>query len=238
MSTTEVILIVTVIVLAATLLIAALYRYSRKLIRTYLPTDPADFAILNRYAEGTDTILVGDSLTDFFPVHEFTPHTPLLNRGVAGETTRDVAARMEAILSLHPKKVFLLIGINDLIRERKLTAPTLAQRVMDLAGRFSPETELTVVSLYPVNRRKRKWSFLCCKHAYNAEINEVNRLLSAQCAEQGIRYLDVASALKDDKGDLKAEYSIEGLHLTIAGYEQVFGQLKPFLTASDATVAE
>lgn len=60
-----------------------------------------------------DIVMLGDSLTEKFPWREITGCSNLINRGIGGETSDDVLARVATINALHPKIVFLTIGTND-----------------------------------------------------------------------------------------------------------------------------
>ena len=46
---------------------------------------------------------------------------------------------------------------------------------------------------------------------------------------KGIRFIDINEPLMDDHGDLKAEYSIDGIHFYGDGYATLMPLLLPFL---------
>ena len=74
------------------------------------------FGTFNRLAQPNGIVLVGDSIIEGFPIHELY-RGPLLvyNRGISGDTSRDVLNRLEeSVYALRPAKVFLLIGTNDI----------------------------------------------------------------------------------------------------------------------------
>ena len=47
--------------------------------------------------------------------------------------------------------------------------------------------------------------------------------------EYGFHYIDVNDGLKDERGDLKAEHTEDGIHFDPAGYRTVFERLKKYL---------
>lgn len=47
--------------------------------------------------------------------------------------------------------------------------------------------------------------------------------------QNGYLFLDLFDLLLDESGELRIEYTIEGLHINDAGYEIVFSQLSPYL---------
>jgi len=59
-----------------------------------------------------DVVLLGDSIIDLMEP-EYLP-IPFANRGISGDTTSGVLARLPDILAGNPKTIILLVGINDL----------------------------------------------------------------------------------------------------------------------------
>ena len=55
----------------------------------------------------------------------------------------------------------------------------------------------------------------------NKEILEVNRQLKNYCIEKNIVYIDMYQELIDEDGNLKLDYTKDGLHLTNEGYAVV-----------------
>ena len=58
-------------------------------------------------------VFLGDSITEHGNWNEWFPATPLVNRGISGDTTAGVLARLDTAID-NPLAVFLLIGTNDL----------------------------------------------------------------------------------------------------------------------------
>ena len=98
----------------------------------------------------------------------------------------------------------------------------MAENVCRIIERFrneSPWTKIYVQSILPVNGadvdvpHKKHWE-------RGAEIVETNRLLEDLCAgeQKNLMYVDVYSALVDEKGMLDKRYTNDGLHLTGEGY--------------------
>ena len=48
-------------------------------------------------------------------------------------------------------------------------------------------------------------------------------------AEFGYHFINVNDGLTDENGDLKEEYTIEGVHMYPDAYRHVFRNLKPYL---------
>lgn len=74
------------------------------------------YAALNKLASQPNIVFAGDSITEFFPVHEMLQsELKLYNRGIHGINSLQLLDHIDSqILDLKPSKVFLLIGVNDL----------------------------------------------------------------------------------------------------------------------------
>ncbi|MBO4573404.1 MAG: lysophospholipase [Clostridia bacterium] len=207
--------------LSATLvcLIAVIFIIGR-VITKYLTHKVVDYSVLNEFAPENPIVFLGDSLTDLFPVHEFLPDERIINRGISNETTFDVGKRLDDIIVLKPRAVFLLVGINDYLRLKKKSEPrTVAERVITIADKLSSVcSDVRVISLYPINPKKTKISAFYLRKTTNEKINSTNAILRKLCIEKGYKYIDIHSYLIDENGYLKADYTIEGLHLNLKGY--------------------
>lgn len=233
MSALEIVLtaVLSVLVVAVLLVIVG-----KRLFRKVFTEKSLDFPVLDEFAEPGGILFLGDSLTDFYSVQEFFRRSDVYNRGIAGDTTEDVLRRLDEAVDLAPNKLFLQIGVNDLIgRGRRCDSETLAQRIVSIAERFRSR-ERYVLSFYPINRKKTPVSGVVCRGATNARICEVNRLLAKLCEERGLLFLDLYPLLTDQNGNLKAEYTVEGLHLSVRGYRELTRALKPYVN-SDKTEA-
>jgi lysophospholipase L1-like esterase len=158
-------------------------------------------------------VFLGDSLTDGGEWGEMFGDATITNRGIPGDTTRGVLARLGAVTAGAPAKVFLMIGVNDL--EAGAPVDDIAANVGHILAAIkaqTPETAVFVQSALPVR------AALVSGPIQNADIAALNRRLEAVSAEHQVRYVDVASALTDASGELDARYTLDGIHLTGAGY--------------------
>lgn len=84
----------------------------------------------------------------------------------------------------------------------------------------SPKTEIILQSIFPVTAS--------CTNLDNTKIDTANKWVKAIAAENGCRYLDTQSVLKDDKNCLKAEYcnSSDGIHMGRNAYEVILQYIR------------
>lgn len=177
-----------------------------------------------------DSITYGYQLTDHFTKLELPP----VNLGVNGETSEQVLGRLDHTLyELRPKKLFLLIGTNDLVKTKKTPgeiATTIKEIITTLQEQL-PETAIFVESVYPVNTV----DFLTPNHKKmvgsrnNGTIVKLNQLIQLVTLETKTTYLEVYPVLLDQRAQLIKEYSYDGLHLNQAGYDVITEFLSPYV---------
>jgi lysophospholipase L1-like esterase len=204
-----------------------LRRFFLKVDLTELPKDRQAFQKETeaRYRKLPNTpnevVFAGDSLVGDGPWAEF--YSEVHNRGIGGDTVAGVLGRLDEILESKPRKLFLLIGTNDLaaavpdaqyLRHYR----TLLERVR----KESPDTAITVLAIFPVNM-----TFPVQPTYDNARVVETNRKLKELVAEfPGVRFLDLTGELTDKVGSLRREFSTDGMHLNIDGYLAIREPLK------------
>ena len=121
-------------------------------------------------------------------------------------------ALFDILQEIQPRRVFILLGVNDYAGEKTGKAVGWAERIIDLAADASPETQVIYQSLTPVTPA------FCRKKDYRALWDQYNEALEAMCLRKGAGYLDIAAPLKDGDGYLRGEYSSDGeYHLNPAG---------------------
>src|SRR5882672_7029633 len=64
--------------------------------------------------ESASIVMLGDSLTEGAPWRELTGCLSLVNRGIGGDTTTRLRGRLDEVLKLKPRAIFLMIGVNDI----------------------------------------------------------------------------------------------------------------------------
>ena len=71
--------------------------------------------------EYTNYLFLGDSITDFYDLDKYYEGLPVVNSGISGNTTEDILSNMDSrVYNYNPSKVFLLIGTNDLLRDKSV----------------------------------------------------------------------------------------------------------------------
>jgi len=200
--------------------------------RFYKKTIENVFIHLNKVVEPGSIVFLGDSITDFFRVNEFFPGAYVINRGISWDTTDGVLRRLpESVYELSPSKVFLLIGTNDLGDEKPVEyISDNIRKIISEIKQNCPQTQIYLESVYPVSLSKdKKIKKIIVGKRNNTDISRLNDKLKILADEMGITYIDVYNRLVDGSGNIKTEYTVEGLHLTIQGYSVVADVLRPYI---------
>ena len=198
----------------------------------------ARFRHLNRYVRKGQIVFAGSSLMEQFPIYEFLldfklPFT-IYNRGVGGFVTDEFYAALEdCVFALEPAHLFLNIGTNDLNGPNYDRARLLDNydKILRAIEQRLPDVKLYLMAYYPVNAAAAHDPFMqeTFRHRTNARIREASAGVKVLAAQHGARFLDCNAGLTDPDGNLKAEYTIEGMHMYADGYIPVLDALLPVL---------
>ncbi len=200
------------------------------------------YSILNQLALKGQTVLVGSSLMEFFPINELQQTLQrnycIYNRGIAGYVTADLLASMEAcIFELEPTKLFINIGTNDISAsdyELEHLIASYNKILTQIANRL-PACRVYVMAYYPVNA-KAEFPFVpresmdeVFKFRTNETIRDANKAIEQLAIKHGYDFIDVNEGLTDAEGDLKQEYAVDGIHMLPNGYAVVLNNLQKYL---------
>ena len=198
----------------------------------------ARFRHLNPFVRKGQIVFAGSSLMEQFPIYEFLldfqlPYT-IYNRGVGGFTTDEFYAALEdCVFALEPAHLFLNIGTNDLNGPEYRLSRLLDnyEKILQAIRGRLPATRLYLMAYYPVNPAVATIPHMqeIFRHRTNARIREASEGVQALAARYGARFLDCNAGLIDADGNLKAEYTIEGMHMYANGYKPVLDALLPVL---------
>jgi lysophospholipase L1-like esterase len=166
--------------------------------------------------ERGELVFLGDSITDGGEWAEMFHDLRIKNRGISGDTTDGVLARVEEVTAAKPACVFLMIGVNDLAAG--VSVESVLENIKRIAQKIirqSPDTHLFIQSLLPVNDRFSLFPDYVNK---GRDIESVNAGLRAFCRNRELAYIDLFALFKTKDGRLDPRYTNDGLHLTGAGY--------------------
>lgn len=202
----------------------------------------ASFRYLNKTVIKGQILFTGSSLMEQFPVCELAQNAGIgkiiYNRGIGGFTTDDFLREIDTVLfDLEPSCVFINIGTNDM-REWEDGSDWLTHlldnydQILKLSRERLPQARFYLMAYYPVNASVPAAQGLAA-HMLKVRTNEnialANSRVSGLAEKYGYQFIDVNQGLTDELGNLKAEYTIEGVHMYSNAYQVVFENLKQYL---------
>lgn len=162
-------------------------------------------------------VFLGNSITEAGEWQEVLPGKKVINRGISGDNSFGVYARLDALLALKPAKVFLLIGINDLKRGTPVEVILNNYRkIIEKIKKDAPKTTLYLQSILPVAE-----SVMPAIYAKitNEKVKELNKGIMELADSNQLTYIDLYNdVFIGNERQLKIEFTTDGLHLKAAAY--------------------
>ena len=169
-----------------------------------------------------DVVFLGDSRTDGFRLYSG------LNTGTylyaTGATVESVFSKsvdtpqgkmplLDALAKTSCGKIYVMLGVNELGWVGTDTFRNQAAKMLRQIQTDHPEAVVVIQSLLPVSAEQdAKGSYV-----NNQRIGVYNQILRELAEELELPYLDVAEAVTDEDGCLRADWNFDGVHLNKAG---------------------
>ena len=178
-----------------------------------------------------DIIFIGDSIVEYYPLQElFGTAKTIVNRGIRGYQTRLLLENLDAHLYGDAvDQIVLLIGTNDIGKDVPMNeALDNLERVIQSIVRDYPLSQIKLVSILPVNEGKEYKQTVYIRT--NEKIREWNQAFETLAfAYMQVDFVPIYDSLADSEGQLKKDYTTDGLHLSVAGYQALSDALKTYL---------
>jgi lysophospholipase L1-like esterase len=176
--------------------------------------------------DGT-VVLLGDSITEVHPARELAG-MPVVNMGIGGDQTDfpdadggGVRRRVGVAAKANPSFVFVLIGVNDF-----WTGKPLDKTIADYASAAHalraavPSATLFFQSILPTRG----------EHAHlNNNILGLNQHVHRFADELKSVFVDLHPLMGDAQGELRSEFTQDGIHLTPPAYDAWMGEQESLL---------
>jgi len=188
-----------------------------------------DWANLNRYKEENlkiglpadnenRVVFIGNSITQGWIEVDpnFFAGKSYINRGISGQTTPQMLVRFRSdVVNLKPKVVVILAGTNDIAGN---TGPSTLEMIED-----------NIASMVEIANANNIKAVLCSiLPAYDypwkpglepaQKIVDLNKWIKEYAVKNKIIYVDYFAPMADQRNGLKKEYSEDGVHPNLAGY--------------------
>jgi hypothetical protein len=182
----------------------------RKLVRLtpHMNMVEARYEMLKAVTRRPCVVMLGDSLTASVPWTEVAPCPGVANYGFNGDTSAGILYRINEIILLRPRAVFLMVGANDLMKGVSISE--IATNIRAIVGRLESK-EIDVI-LHPV---------LPFIDGGN-RIANLNRALASVLADTKSKIVPLPIELSDLR---------DGVHLGPTGFTKWNLAIKPLLVA-------
>ena len=178
-----------------------------------------------------DIIFIGDSIIEYYPLQELLGTSKaIVNRGIRGYQTGLLLDNLDAHLYGDAvDQIVILIGTNDIGKDIPMNeALNNLESVIQTISRDYPLSQIKLVSILPVNEGEdfKQTVYIRTNEKIKAWNQAYQDLASAYMQ---VEYVPVFENLLDQEGQLKADYTTDGLHLSVSGYQALSSTLKKYI---------
>lgn len=175
--------------------------------------------------DANEIIFLGNSITSGFKLDELFPDLNVKNRGIWGDQTIDMLNRIEEVIESKPKKIFILAGINDIVRNVPLekTIQNIESMILKIQ-KNSSETKIYIQSILPLTHYASEYFFDDEDMAYT-KISEANKELVRLCNLRNVNYVSIDEPFLKNR-ELNQIYAWDGIHINGKGYLLWYKQIK------------
>lgn len=183
-------------------------------------TELEKFTALYPHPEEGSLVFLGDSHMEQCEWQELFPSIKVYNRGIGGESTASLLARLpQTFGDATSLQVFLQCGVNDLFAEIPVDSIVANHaRILEFAKSRNIRLKPTLIF------------YLRFQPDLNHKVKILNQKLKEFYSSHGIEVIDLNPRISEGECLLK-NYSNDGVHLNAAGYkiwaEEIRLQLKP-----------
>ena len=220
-------LVPTIIIIILVICIAIAVNYISKMGPAEISRKTEHYAQMADYTQKNATVFFGDSITELcktdsiYGEYSVQSGTPVVNRGISAECTDSMLERVnESIIAIQPKNLVMLMGVNDLnkgISEQKITENI--KQIIIAVKKKSPQTNIVLQAVYPTDVNRDSFYERFQLNGRDSEtIRSLNQKLKTMADEQDVIFLDVTHLLADENGNLRKDYTFDGLHPNVNGY--------------------
>ena len=172
-------------------------------------------------------VFLGNSLTQGGKWNEYFPEKNTANRGIIGDNTDGISARLDEVIESRPKKLFILTGVNDV--SQNYNNDYICNNLMLIIRRVKTESPATVIymqSLLPINNSFGRYKKLIKKEK---QIEKLNKQIAKLCKTENILFINLYPSFLIEKRLLDPKYTTDGLHLNEEGYKIWVDEIRKFV---------
>jgi len=181
-------------------------------------------AIQREFNSPADIVMVGDSITDYAEWSDIFPGISISNRGIAGDTTKGVLARLDTVIATGATKALIMVGVNDI--DSGVPAETVFADYRKIVETLQANGIRPYIQSTTMLGDARK--------DQNVEINKLNNMLKRFAKRQDLQFIDLNAKLASN-GVLEERFTSDSIHLNAAGYREWKALIEPIIVRRAAT---
>lgn len=178
-----------------------------------------------------DVLFLGDSRTEGFHLYSgLKTGSYLYATGATVEsvftksvnTPKGKMPMLDALAQMDCGKIYVMLGVNELGWNGTDIFRNQTAKMIERIRTDHPDATLVIQSILPVSAKQD------AKHSYvnNQRISAYNQVLQELAEQYELPYLNVAEAVSDENGYLRADWNFDGVHLNKAGCQAWLNYLR------------
>jgi lysophospholipase L1-like esterase len=166
-------------------------------------------AVANGQGNNRLAVIVGDSLSMWFPSDRLPSEQLWLNQAISGDTTRGMLQRLGDFAATRPHVIYVMAGVNDLkagVSDAEILGNL--QQIVRRLRQSHPQARLVLQSILPTR----------VAQIPNQRIVQINRQLATIARRHNAVFLNLHSQFAALDGAMQPTYTTDGVHLSDRGY--------------------
>jgi len=176
-----------------------------------------------------DIVMFGNSITHGGNWNEILGRKNVVERGIPSDNTEGMLNRLNSIIKLNPKIVFILAGVNDIYSG--FSAEYVFSNYMKILSNLQKKKIVPIIQscIYAGENWGKDWNlsreFNLQK---NNEIEKLNFMLKDYCLKNNLDFIDLNAKLSANKF-LMPDMTYDNLHLNYKGYKAWASEIEKIL---------
>ena len=174
----------------------------------YIDKEPVNVQkVVKNEIVNPNILMLGDSITEMYDLNEFYGEDKLIvNSGISGNRADAILNDLKARAYIYnPSKVFLLIGINDILWD-EASEDYVYEKTIEIVEHVKeklPNTKIYIESIYPINSEMNNHFDTVDIDRVKSTVVGVNDKLKTYSKENpDIKYIDLYNELLGDNDEL------------------------------------
>lgn len=212
------------------------YIYSDFQIEEYMLTFLRSVISTEWDGDKKEVVFLGDSIIRDYDLDRFFPKikTKLFNCGVSGITTQGLHNIVkQGVIRHKPSTIVILVGTNDMSEENSKRdneiIDNISKLIIDLKI-ILKGVNIIFISILPCDEDRYGKNSIAGGGRTNERIEKLNSIFKEfESYYKDYIFVDAFKKLSDDNGNLIKQYTHDGLHLNVEGYEKLTKELNPII---------